>query len=151
MQKRGVSDVVTGVLLVLVAIVAVALIAVVILNLVGNTEENSGLSRFISKTGFVIETPSQQDILNDRFRVENTGQTTLRSYEVSINGIPQNLTGQKKIEPKEKEYLYLGSGSYFPTGDITLKVKSNDYVQEIIFNAGTVSEYKLILDNSSLE
>ena len=150
MEKRGISAIVTTVLIILLSIAAVGILFAVIIKLTSKTDSENGLlSTFTGETKFDIEKLTSEDMINDRFKIRNIGQRELTDFKVEINGDPKTITGQKSIGPQESAYLYLGQGNYFPLGSVTLKVTSNGYADTTTFNSE--ENWKLVLGSYNIQ
>ena len=82
---------------------------------------------------FIIETVTNEDILNDRIKITNTGSESIDEISVEVNGEDTELIRQKTIYPGNSEYFYIKQ--IFPAGEVSLKVSYKEYSQEISFNA----------------
>jgi len=81
---------------------------------------------------FIIEDVTNDDILNDRIKITNTGSESINDIFIYVNGKNMGLMTQKTIDPGKSEYLYL-MGIY-PAGKVNLKVLYKNYSQEISFD-----------------
>jgi len=127
MNKKGVSKVVVVVLLILISIAAVSLIGYFVIGFVNRPYEFP-----FGETSFVIVDMTPEDILYDRVGIRNDGETNLTSYLVQVNEEVVELIVHRKIEPLEIIYLYLAD--YFLAGENTVRITSNDYMQEKTFD-----------------
>jgi flagellin-like protein len=147
MNKKGISEVVTTVLLILIAIAGVAIIWIGVSIFIGGGKIENAAFPFISKSKFEIQPITADDILFDRFRLKNTGQETLSSYVIKIDSVQEPLTVQKIIEPQENEYLYLANN--YPAGEHSLYVESNNYKQTVKITVG--EDWHIVISNTTVE
>ena len=134
-NKKGVSPVIITVLLIALVIVAITIISIVIIKFVkkGGSQTEGVLDQYTGKVGFEIASFTAEDLLNDRIKITNSGERTLTSFAVRIDGENKDIISQKKIKSRETKYLYLKES--FPAGQHTLSVSS----------AGVTDEKKLNL------
>ncbi|PIN95264.1 hypothetical protein COU53_00185 [Candidatus Pacearchaeota archaeon CG10_big_fil_rev_8_21_14_0_10_30_48] len=130
--KKGISDVISTVLIILLIMVTIPSIYFVVKKLV--SDSGSALNQnIISVVKFELSKPDSDDLLNDRFWIKNTGQTLLSGYSVYIDDELQDLVLHKQINALERESLYLANP--YPVGVHKLKVLSQDYSQTVTFTA----------------
>lgn len=147
LNNKAISSVVTTVLIVLIAIVAVSLIWVAV-SLFFNNFSNSS-SGFLTKTKFELGDLSLQNLLAEKFKLKNTGQTVLTEYKVTVDGIKKDLVVQKRIEPQEEEYLSFTEP--LSLGEHNLVVTSNGYTQSFLFNIVNSSDWHIVIQNISIQ
>ncbi len=81
---------------------------------------------------FIIENVTNEDILNDRIKITNTGSESINDIFVYVNGKKIGLMKKKIIGPGKSEYFYLNG--IYPAGKVNLKVLYKDYSQETSFD-----------------
>jgi len=141
-SKKGISDVISTVLIILLIVVTIPSIYFVVKKLVSDSD--SALNQnIISVVKFELSKPDSDDLLNDRFWIKNTGQTLLSGYSVYIDDELQDLVLHKQINALERKPLYLANP--YPAGMHKLKVSSQDYSQTITFNA--INENHIIIES----
>ena len=124
------SGLVTGTLLILVAIGAAFAIYFIVNNFTADLSKGAGGA--LSNVKFEIRGLTTEDILFDRFAIENTGEVVLDSYAVKIDGELVPIVVHKIINPQEVKYIYL-DGTTYPTGEHMLTVESKEYIQSVEF------------------
>src|SRR3989338_1994246 len=134
--KKGVSPVIITVLLIALVIIAITIVSIVIINFVkkGGGQTEGVLDQYTGKVGFTIEPFTTEDLLNDRIKIMNTGERTLTSFIVRIDGVNKDIISQKNIKSRETRYLYLKNP--FPSGKHTLSASSAGVSDEKNFNLG---------------
>ncbi len=132
--KKGVSSVIITVLLIALVIIAITIVSIVIINFVkkGGGQAEGVLDQYTGKVAFTIESFTTEDLLNDRIKLTNTGERTLTSFIVRIDGENKDIISQKNIKSREAKYLYLKGP--FPSGQHTLSVSSAGSTEEKKFN-----------------
>ncbi|MFA6023434.1 MAG: archaellin/type IV pilin N-terminal domain-containing protein [Candidatus Pacearchaeota archaeon] len=144
-SKKAVSQVVTTVLIILIAVVAVGLIWAAVNLFMGNFKKTT--TGIISNGKFEIQPLTEQDINFDRFRLKNTGQVLLTEYEVKIDGVQKRLIVQKRIAPQEDEYLYIAEP--YQSGEHDLFVKSLGYTQNV--KISVPEAWHLVISNVTVQ
>ena len=92
---------------------------------IGNNTKNSNEI-------FIIEPITNEDILNDRIKIKNTGNESIGEISVYVNGKTKGIVQQKIINPGKSEYLYLTD--VYPAGEANLQILYKEYSQEISFD-----------------
>lgn len=146
MNKKGVSDVVTTVLLVLIGIAAIALLGVVIFSFIRGGQLSNSLNPYTSNTKFTLSPLTSDDMQFDRFQIQNTGQTTLTSYVVKIDNTQQPLILQRSLQPQEQKYFYLSSA--YPVGAHSLSVTSGDHTE--VLQISISPDWHVIITNTTV-
>ena len=134
--KKGVSSVIITVLLIALVIIAITIVSIVIISFVkkGGGQTEGVLDQYTGKVGFAIESFTTEDLLSDRIRITNTGERTLTSFVIRIDGENKDIISQKNIKSRETKYVYLKNP--FPAGQHTLSASSAGVSDEKNFNLG---------------
>ena len=148
-NKRGLSEVITIVLITLLVIASIAIIFTATISFIkkSSNESESGLKEFKGEVGFIIRPVTYEDTLYDRVRIQNTGQETLTNFSVKIDNQAKEVIKQKNIKTQESKYLYLKDT--LPSGEHTITVSSSGVTRELEF--GSSEDWHISINNALVE